>query len=275
MVASALEMDSELLAVAPELLADLDALGADVATIVTVISELDLAPGASALDLGSGKGAVAIELARRLDLDVHGIELFEPFVDHARAAAGAAGVSGRCRFTHGDVTRLAGQLPPADVAVFAALGGALGPIDVTMGILRRFVRPGGYVVISDSCRRDGDTTAFPGFEHHRTAAETRRLLTAHGDALVAERLEPDDSDGTSHAEDAEGTDDDGSSDTGDTDETGDGTVEIEVLAARAADLARRRPELGDALASFIEAQRAEYDFLDRHMVGAVWVVQRR
>lgn len=255
MVASALEMDSELLAVAPELLADLDALGADVATIVTVIAELDLAPGASALDLGSGKGAVAIELARRLDLDVHGIELFEPFVDHARAAAATAGVSGRCRFTHGDVTRLAGQLPPADLAVFAALGGVLGPIDVTMGILRRFVRPGGYVVISDSCRRDGDAAAFPGFEHHRTAAETRRLLTAHGDALVAERLEPDDSDGTG--------------------ETDDGTDEIEVLAARAADLARHRPELGDALASFIEAQRAEYDFLDRHMVGAVWVVQRR
>ncbi len=247
MVAYALEIDPELLPYASELLSDLDALGSDVTTIVAAIADLEL-EAATVVDLGSGKGAVAIAIARDLGLSVYGIELFEPFVQIARDAAEAAGVAGRCRFSHGEIGQLAGATAPVDVAVFAALGDVLGPLDVTVGIIRRYVRPGGHLVINDCCRREGATESFPGFENSGTLADTRRLLTAHGDELVAELLEPDNDD---HY-DNEGS----------------------LIAARAAELARRRPELGSRLRAFVDSQLAEYEFLGQHTIGVVWVLRR-
>ncbi len=248
MVAYALEMDPELLPYASELLADLEALGADVEAIVTAIASLGLGP-ATVADLGSGKGAVAIAIARECGMSVYGVELFEPFVDIACQAAEDAGVAERCRFSHGDIAAMAGSFEPVDVAVFAALGDVLGPLDVTMGIIRQYVRPGGFVVINDSCLRDDATESFPGFEHWGTLAETRTLLTAYGDELVAEILESDDSDE-------------------------DGVKESAVIASRAQDLRRRHPELESRLRAFVDSQFAEYEFLGRHAIGAVWVLRR-
>lgn len=252
MVAYALEMDPALLPYASELLADLDVLGSDVGVIVAAVAGLELGP-ATVVDLGSGKGAVAIALARELGLSVHGIELFEPFVDIARQVAEVAGMANRCRFSHGDIATMAGTMPPVDVAVFAALGDVLGPLDVTVGIIREYVRPGGFIVINDSCRRDGSTESFRGFDNTGTPSETRPWLTAHGDELIAEIIESDvevevDSD--------------------------DGIDEGALLAARAHDLARRHPELESQLRAFVNDQLAEYEYLDRHTVGAVWVLRR-
>ena len=249
MVAYALEMDQELLPFASELLADLDVLGADVGLIVAAIDDLGLG-SATVVDLGSGKGAVASAVARELGLSAHGIELFESFVDIARRAAEAAGVAGRCQFSHGDIAAMAGRLTPVDVAVFAALGDVLGPLDVTVGIIRQYVRPGGFVVINDRCRRDGATESFQGFEHCGTLAETRTLLMAHGDELVAEMLE------------------------GDNDDEEEGVDEGAVIAARAEDLARRHPELDSQLRVFVDSQLAEYEFLELQTIGVVWVLRR-
>lgn len=258
MISYALEMDPALLPYASELLADLDALGADVARIVAAIAGLGLG-AATVVDLGSGKGAVAIALAGELGLTVQGIELFEPFVELSREAAAEAGVSDRCRFSHGDIASLASTTPPVDVAVYAALGDVLGPLDVTVGIIRRYVRPGGFLVINDSCLRDGTTATFPGFEHCGTLEQTRGLLQAHGDELIAELLE---------------TDDDGNAE----DQAGGGEAagidEGAVIRARAEALAQRHPELAPQLRAFVASQLAEYEYLDRHTIGAVWVLRR-
>ncbi|MEZ5233226.1 MAG: methyltransferase domain-containing protein [Acidimicrobiales bacterium] len=259
MVSYALEMDPALLPYASELLADLDALGSDVSSILGAIAELGLG-AATVVDLGSGKGAVAIALAGDMGLTVHGIELFEPFVEVARQAAAKAGVSDRCRFSHGDIAAMASTTAPVDVAVYAALGDVLGPLDVTVGIIRRYVRPGGFLVINDSCLRDGVTESFPGFEHCGTLEQTRTLLQAHGDELVAELLEAeDDGDDEDHAGggDAAGID------------------EAAVIRARAEALAQRHPELGAQLRAFAASQLAEYEYLERHTTGVVWVLRRR
>ena len=48
--------------------------------------------------------------------------MFEPFIDSCLDLASEAGVSEWCEFRHGNILKLAGQLEPADVAVFAAFG---------------------------------------------------------------------------------------------------------------------------------------------------------
>ena len=122
MVAHALEAPPALLPFLPELLADLDELGSDAELIAGVLTDLHLSRTAKVIDLGCGKGAVSIEIASKLGLQVLGIELFAPFVAHCVAAARQAGVDQLCEFRQGDAKSLAGHLPPADAVVFAALG---------------------------------------------------------------------------------------------------------------------------------------------------------
>jgi cyclopropane fatty-acyl-phospholipid synthase-like methyltransferase len=83
MVAYALETYPELLPYVPELLADLGELGSDAQAITSVLDDLNLTESASVVDLGCGKGAVAVEVAEGLSLKVLGIDLFEPFIKAA------------------------------------------------------------------------------------------------------------------------------------------------------------------------------------------------
>ena len=87
-VARSLDAAPDLLPFLPELLADLDSLGSQPEAIVRLLSGV-VAPGRRVLDVGCGKGAVALALARELDLAVVGVDLFEPFVEKAVAWASA------------------------------------------------------------------------------------------------------------------------------------------------------------------------------------------
>lgn len=160
LVARALEAPVELLPFLPDLLADLTELGSDAEQLAVIVRDLELPSTAQVIDLGCGKGAVAVEIASELGLRVLGIELFEPFVAEATAAARAAGVSHLCEFRHGDARTLVERVPPSDVAVFAALGDVLGSPAETMRVVRRYVRTGGYVIVADVFLRDGGSRAF-------------------------------------------------------------------------------------------------------------------
>ena len=164
MIAYALEMDVSLLSYAAELLADFEELASDDKLFVDAIRGLDLPVGARVVDLGSGKGAVALEIARETGCETVGVELFEPFVISARTLAEAAGVAGHCRFVHGDVLKMAEQVGEFDVAVYAALGDVLGSLETTIGVVRRYVRPGGYLVISDAFVSESGPTEFDGLK---------------------------------------------------------------------------------------------------------------
>ena len=250
MVAYALEIDESLLAFVPELLADLDVLGADEELIVEALRTLGLSERSTVVDLGCGKGGVSLAIAAALGCRVIVIELFEPFIGIARAAASAAQLGELCQFVHGGIIDLVGTIEGADTVVYAALGDVLGPLDVTMATLRRYVKTGGYVIVNDCYLREVGASPFPGFENYADLAETRRRLTACGDEIVAELLELE-------------RDDD------------DAPDEAALIAERAAELAVRHPELASAFRDFASAQHDDYEYLDQHTIGAVWAIQRR
>jgi SAM-dependent methyltransferase len=184
MVAHALEAPRALLPHLPELLADFQELGSDTALIVQVLKDLHLPARSFVVDLGCGKGATAIGIAAELGCRVLGVELFEPFVAHCRVASRHAGVGDLCEFRLANAAALAGQLPPADAVVFAALGDVLGSPSETMRIIRQYTRPGGFVIVADVFLREGGSTAFEGFENSLSHRETVSGLTAWGDTLI-------------------------------------------------------------------------------------------
>lgn len=249
MVAYTLETTPELLPYIPELLADLEELGSDAELIACILEDLHLPASTSVIDLGCGKGAVAVEIAEKLDWRVLGIELFEPFVASCNELAKSRGLSDRCRFVHGDILKMVTMVEPADVAVLAALGDVLGRLDDTVAVIRQYVKSGGYMLVSDAFVKPGGSSSFPGFERYARHDETIARLTACGDKLVREVLEPEDDDGA--LED-----------------------ESELIAARAEAVAAKHPEVAAAVQRFAASQSAERDYIDANLIGAVWVLSR-
>lgn len=246
MVAYALETHPELLPYVPELLADLGELGSDARAITSVLDDLNLTESASVVDLGCGKGAVAVEVAEDLSLKVLGIDLFEPFIKSCKELAELRGVSELCHFIHGDILKLAGNIDSRDVVIFAALGDVLGPLDQTVSVIRQYAKPGGFVVISDGFIKGGGSSDFPGFEQYAERDDMIARLTACGDTLVSESIEAANFD----------------------------RDEADMIAARAKAIAAQRPEIAADILNFAETQAAEYDFLDENFIAAIWVLKR-
>lgn len=246
MVAYALETPIALLDYIPELLADLEELGGNAKAIAGVIKALDISESVTVVDLGCGKGAVAVEVAEKLKLRVLGIDLYKPFVEHCKDLAESRGVAELCDFIHGDILKLAGKFKSFDIALFVALGDVLGPLDQTVSVIRQYVKPGGYIVISDGFIRDGGSSDFTGFEQYADHDAMIARLTACGDTLLSETIE------SNHY----------------------GGKDGKLIMARAISIATRRPELAADVLEYAKTQVAEYKYLDDNFVSAIWALQR-
>ncbi len=243
-VARSLDADPRLLVVIPELFADMDALGSDADAVVDALRG-DVGPGSRVVDLGCGKGAVGIEVARRLGARVLGVDGMEAFVEEARGRATEAGVGALCEFRCGDVREVKGEF---DAALLIGVYDALGGIAETVGAMRGLVREGGLMVIDDGFLVEARGAAE--WARYRGLAETRRLMESYGDAIVAEQI----------VEEAE---------------QGESDARLTALIrARAEGLSARRPELAGLLTEYVATQERASATLARTMRYAMWVLRR-
>jgi 2-polyprenyl-3-methyl-5-hydroxy-6-metoxy-1,4-benzoquinol methylase len=97
------------------------------------------------LDLGCGKGAAAICIARVLKCRCTGIDAVPEFVAAAEASARQHGVSKLCEFRAGNLRQFA-RASEYDAAIM------LGVLDVERGrrVLRRAVKPGGVFILDEA-----------------------------------------------------------------------------------------------------------------------------
>lgn len=246
-VARSLDADQRLLGVIPELFADMDALGSDPNAVVEALRG-DVGAGSRVVDLGCGKGAVSIAVARRLGARVLGVDGMEAFVEEARARASEAGVAALCEFRCGDAREVSAAEGPFDAALLIGVYDALGGIAETVGALRGLVREGGVMVIDDAFLVDARGAAE--WARYRGLAETRRLMESHGDSIVAEQIVEEE-------------------------EQGDSDARLTALIrTRAEGVAARRPELAELLREYVEIQERASDSLARTMRYAMWVLRR-
>jgi hypothetical protein len=110
---------------------------------------LDVGPGDLAVDVASGLGTSAVQLARETGCDVVGVDLSSESVVHATAAAEREGLSSQVRFLEGD----AEALPlPDGVAEGALCECALCTFpdkERAAAEVHRVLRPGGRLALSD------------------------------------------------------------------------------------------------------------------------------
>jgi len=234
----------------PELLQDLDALGSDPELVVVWLGEQGLqGPETRVLDLGCGKGAVAVAVAERLGCRVHGVDALPAFVEEARRQAASRGVGALCTFQLGDLRDVVAKGGDWDAALLVSVG-VLGSPEAMVRGLRACTRPGGLMILEEAYLCEAGRVEFPGYGDVVTRAETLRQLTSHGDELICERRTP--------------------------------LAEMQAqnrrftasIEQRAAELAVRHPEHAQAFRAYVDKERRECELLERALECATWMLKR-
>jgi len=240
----------EILVHVPELLHDLWELGSDPKLVVELLREQGLdGLERRVLDLGCGKGAVALAVAGALGCRVDAVDALPAFVDIARSEARARGLHRLCRFSVGDLRETVAESEGYDAVLLVSVG-VLGSAEAMIAGVRRCVVPGGLMIVDDAYLDEPGAVDFPGYEQLTTREETLRQLTAHGDELVVERHWPL---------------------TEVRDQNRRYTAWIE---GRAEELAARHPEHANAFLAYVEKERQECELLETSVRSAIWMLRR-
>ena len=145
--------------------------------------------GARALDVGTGPGIVALELARR-GATVAGLDIAENQILAARERAATAGLAERCRFDVGGAEKTGFAAESFDLVT---AGQCWHWFDESLAIpeLLRVLRPGGLLVVAHYCYlalhsevAKATEDLILQFNPSWTTAETTGIYADHIDALV-------------------------------------------------------------------------------------------
>ena len=140
---------TDLLPYLPYLLQDIWQLGSSPRDMIDLIKQhIAISNSTKILDLGCGKGAVSIQLAKALNVHVTGIDIIPEFINTAQEKAKEWGVENLCEFHVGDIGKQP-QTPSYDIIIYGAIGGVLGNPAQTLAFLKTMVKPGGYILLDD------------------------------------------------------------------------------------------------------------------------------
>jgi SAM-dependent methyltransferase len=149
------------------------------------------------LDVGCGRGAPALELARLSGGEVVGLDVDQPALDAFAARMEAAGVSERVRAVNRSMFEI--DFPDASFDIIW-IEGAIHVIGFERGLRewRRLIKPRGYMVVHEMAWLQPDPPreivdrwrpVFPGI---RTVPEYVGLIPRHGYELVGHFALPED-----------------------------------------------------------------------------------
>jgi len=177
-VASSVDAPVRLIPVFAELFAGLEALGSRPGEIVRALRQAGIERASRVIDMGCGKGAVALAAATKLGCRVQGIDACRAFIDEARRTARARELTGLCRFRCADLRSLRSGRYDAALMI-----GVL-PFAQAIHVLRPLVRRGGVYLIED-CWWDERIAPAPRAAWTRERAAG--VIGSLGDELTAVR----------------------------------------------------------------------------------------
>ena len=150
-VAESLGGTIELIPYLPELLSDVTVLGGSAELTVNILKSINFPDTSklSCLDLGCGKGLIAIQIADELGCKILGIDGMSSFINYANHLAEKKKLTHLCTFENTDIKERIYQLSNFDVVLLSAVGHLWGTFTETVAELKKCVKPGGIIIIDD------------------------------------------------------------------------------------------------------------------------------
>jgi SAM-dependent methyltransferase len=160
------------------------------AAVERLIPALQVGNGDRVLDVGSGLGGPARQIARRTGARVEGIDITAEYVDAARHLSGKAGLAEVARFEVADVAAYTPE-EPFDAAITMHVQMNIQDKARWFGHIADKLSPGGRLAVWEICREDDAALAWPmpwsidgtdsfldTAEALRTSIEAAGLITA-------------------------------------------------------------------------------------------------
>ncbi len=145
----------------PHLLQDVWEIGASPRHLIELIEKSKLAGGInSALDLGCGKGAVSIQLAKRFGWRVSGIDAMPAFINEANERSREHGTVERCTFEVDDIREAVHRQRGYSLVILGSIGPVLGSIGQTLNAVKQCLTNPGYVLLDDGYKKGKVTTSM-------------------------------------------------------------------------------------------------------------------
>lgn len=232
----------------PYLLQDLDEIGTDPRMAAAMIEKHANHGRLSILDLGCGKGAVSVHLAKTLGCHITGIDGLPEFIESAGKLAAENNVSHLCRFIHADIREEIKNCRDFDVVILGAIGPVFGFMAQTLQAIAPALRPGGYVFIDDGFKED-DT--LPDYDRVLSRSAFYQQIAEQGFVVLEELIIPPHQ---LHGSNREIQD---------------------MIVKRAYELIVQHPEKEKILLNYVQAQEDEIDTMENHLKVGMWLLQQK
>lgn len=242
--------DSEILPYLPYILQDFWEIGSAPDAIISLIKKNIAADQLTkVLDLGCGKGAVSVNIAKQINCECYGIDAIPEFISFAASKADEYGVGNLCKFEIGDIREKVKTLGKYDVIVLGSIGQVFGNYYETLSILNNNLNKGGIIIIADGYIEDQSN-----FKHENvfSKSELKKQISDAGMELIDEIVaNEDDSVATNY------------------------DTEYDNLSKRCQELSDKYPDKAEIFRKFINQQKNEYDKLKNQIICSTMAVKRK
>jgi cyclopropane fatty-acyl-phospholipid synthase-like methyltransferase len=150
--------DKELLPFIPFLLQDLWEIGSSPEIINQLLLNHNCVDKQSkVLDLGCGKGAISVNMAKQFGCQVLGIDAMPKFIEEANYWSDKFHQSHLCTFEVDDIRQKTSELINFELIVLGSIGPVFGNIEITLNSVKSSLVANGYVILDDGyIPEDGD-----------------------------------------------------------------------------------------------------------------------
>ena len=197
------------------------------------------------LDLGCGKGAVSIEIAKKLKCKCLGIDAIDEFIKFANFLAKEHNINNRCKFINADIRKEIDNVHFYDVIILGSIGPVFGDYFETMKILKKHLTPTGIIILDDGYIEDENR-----FEHN-IAIKRSTLFQQINKANMKIKKEYINFDN---------------------DKSNEYGIEFNNIVKRCSELGKKYPEKKKTFDNYVSKQKEEYFNLENQITCSAMVI---
>jgi precorrin-6B methylase 2 len=201
------------------------------------------------MHLGSGKGAVSIQISSVLHCRCFGIDALNDFVEFSSKKAEEFYINNICTFETNDIRTRINTLDTYDIIILGAVGPIFGNYHNTLTKLTPHLKNDGIIIVNDAYAEEDCKIIYPNILQE---TDLIQQINDAGMELI-DRITSDDISGVDEKYE----------------------MEYKNIQNRCMELAGKHPESKRLFLEYIERQKREYEILSNEIICAIFVIKKK